>query len=60
MMEASQPVLPIIFVVHSLGGVVVKAVSSVLYSLTYDMANNVQGNEPIIRDQRDSSEGCDT
>jgi hypothetical protein len=59
MMEASQPVLPILFVVHILGGVVVKAVSSVMYNLPYGMTNYVEGNEPIIGDQRDSSESCD-
>ena len=30
MLESSQPILPIIFVVHSLGGIVVKAVSFVI------------------------------
>ena len=35
MLESSEPTLPIIFVVHSLGGIIVKAVSSVIYGLTH-------------------------
>lgn len=56
LLESGEPnVLPIIFVVHSLGGIVLKAVRQGLRLMFIARADQKTGPKPVIRDEGDST-----